>query len=116
MKKKTAKKTAKRKPSSAAGRKPAAKETARRKAKKSEFDDVYSALLDLLRAYEDRLVLKTANTGYQFLESRLPTYKNRPMFFAAVRAGRSYVSYHLLPLYMDPKMVKIVPPGLKKRM
>jgi len=114
MKKKTAGTAVKGKHSSAA-RKPPAKKAAPRKAK-SDFDDVYEALLALLRAYEDRLVLKTGATGYEYLESPMPTYKNRPMFFAGVRAGKSYISYHLLPLYMDPKMVKIVPPQLKKRM
>jgi hypothetical protein len=116
MKKTSAAKPEKRKRSSAMKGKRAPKEAAQRNAKKSGFEDVYAALLALLRSYEGRLVLKTASTGYEFLESLVPTYKNRPMFFAGVRAGKSYVSYHLLPLYMDPKMVKMVPPELKKRM
>ena len=116
MKKKTAGKAAKRTPSSPVKHKAPAKKRAERNPKKSGFKDVYAALLALLKAYENRLVLKTAKTGYEFLEGPVPTYKNRPMFFAGVRAGKSYVSYHLLPLYMDPEMVKIIPPDLKKRM
>ena len=116
MKKKTAKKAAQRKPSSAVTRTPAVKKTAQHTAQKDDFQAVYRALLALLRSYEDRLVLKTPKAGYDYLESRTATYKNRPMFFAAVRAGKSYVSYHLLPLYVDPQMVKVIPPGLKKRM
>ena len=31
-------------------------------------------------------------------------------------AREAYVSFHLLPLYMNPKLQAAVPPGLKKRM
>jgi hypothetical protein len=34
-----------------------------------------------------------------YLETHGPAYRNRPMLFAAVRAGKGYVSYHLMPVY-----------------
>jgi hypothetical protein len=38
------------------------------------------------------------------------------MFFGAVRAGKAYVSFHLMPLYWEPSLAKGISPALKKRM
>jgi hypothetical protein len=54
--------------------------------------------------------------GYYYVESLEPTYKERPMFFAGVKAGKNYISYHLLPLYMNPELNQQIPAELKKRM
>jgi len=83
---------------------------------RKDFSAVFTALCGLLKPYEDRLVLKTVSPGYCYLESRTPTYKNRPMFFAAVRAGKNYVSYHLVPVYACPELGKRISLALKKRM
>jgi hypothetical protein len=80
------------------------------------FTAIFTALRRLLAPYEDRLALKTPNAGYCYLESRTPTYKNRPMFFAGVRAGKNYVSYYLMSVYARPEMLKAMSPRLKKRM
>jgi len=48
--------------------------------------------------------------------SPFPAHKGKPLFFAGVRLGRAYVSFHLLPLYMNPALVKTISPALKKRM
>ena len=39
----------------------------------------------------------------------------RPLYFAGVKTGKNYVSYHVMPLYMKPDLLKVVPPALKKR-
>ena len=45
-----------------------------------------------------------------------PRKPKEPMWFGMVRPGKAYVSFHLLPLYMNPKLQAAVPPALKKRM
>jgi hypothetical protein len=35
---------------------------------------------------------------------------------ARVRRGKNYVSFHLMPIYMNPALQKRVSPQLKKRM
>ncbi len=62
------------------------------------------------------MALKSTNADYYYLESREATYKGKPMFFAAVRAGKNYVSYHLMPVYGCPELLKDASPGLMKRM
>jgi hypothetical protein len=51
-----------------------------------------------------------------YLETKAPTYKGKPLFFGAVISGRTYVSFHLMPLYWDESLRKKVSPELKKHM
>jgi hypothetical protein len=80
------------------------------------FDQVFTALRGLLMPYEGRLVGKFRDPNYYYLESLIPTYKNRTMFFAAVSSGKSYVSFHLMPVYGDPHLIRSVSPELRKHM
>ena len=48
--------------------------------------------------------------------SPFPQHKGEPLFFASVRLGKAYVSFHFLPLYMCPTLNEQVAPALKKRM
>jgi hypothetical protein len=104
-------------------KKPASRNPAKKAAKNKiaavksqDFRQVFAALRALLTPYEDSLAHKTPNPDYYYLESRTPTYRNRPMFFAAVRAGKNYVSYHLMPLAGSREMMQAMSPELKKRM
>ena len=38
------------------------------------------------------------------------------MWFGAVKIGKAYVSYHLMPLYMNEPLARTVSPQLKKHM
>jgi hypothetical protein len=38
------------------------------------------------------------------------------MWFGAVRMGKSYNSYHLMPIYTHPDLAQSVPPALRKWM
>ena len=38
------------------------------------------------------------------------------MYFGSVRAGKAYVSFHLMPLYMCPALKGGMSPALRKRM
>jgi hypothetical protein len=83
---------------------------------KKDLAAAFQALRALLRSYEGRLAAKSPMPDYYYLESFTPTYKKRPMFFAGVRAGKNYVSYHLMSVYAAPEMMKGMSPELKKRM
>jgi hypothetical protein len=83
---------------------------------KTIFADLKSVLAD----YSDRLVVKV-DTPIEYTlvtksASPFPQHKGNPMFFASVRAGKAYASFHLMPLYMSPAVAKSVTPALKKRM
>lgn len=48
--------------------------------------------------------------------SPFPQHKGQPMYFGSVRLGEAYVSFHLMPLYMNPGLSKTISPALKKHM
>jgi hypothetical protein len=83
---------------------------------RNDLGATFQALRALLSPYEGRLAAKSPKPDYYYLESLTPTYKNRPMFFAAVRTGKNYVSYHLMSIYTAPEMMKGISPELTKRM
>ncbi len=84
------------------------------------FAVVFAALKSLLAGYTERLSVKTDVAGEYTLETRVPSpfpqHKGHPLFFAQVKTGKAYVSLHLLPLYMCPKLTDTISPALKKRM
>src|SRR5215472_9690909 len=86
----------------------------------SGFDVVFAALKEVLARHSGRLSVK-ANTGMEYTlvtrtPSPFPQHKGEPMFFGSVKAGKSYVSFHLMPLYMCPTLTGGISPELKKRM
>jgi len=83
---------------------------------KPDFKPVFTALQQILKPYEGRLKAVHDKPEYYYLETHGPTYKNRPMYFAAVRTGKNYVSFHLMPVYAVPDLQKSISPTLKKRM
>ncbi len=48
--------------------------------------------------------------------SPYPQHKGHPMWFGSVKTGKAYVSFHLMPLYMNAELQKRISPELKKRM
>ncbi len=41
---------------------------------------------------------------------------NQPLWFGGIQIKKSYVSYHLMPLYLNPRLAESMSPALKKRM
>ena len=53
-----------------------------------------------------------AANSHSFMTDRV----GRPLFCAAVQINKSYVSYHLMPVYANPALRNSLSPALKKRM
>lgn len=85
----------------------------------AEFAPVFSALKAVLARHAKRLAVKTDTATEYALHGRSPSpfpqHKGHPLEFAAVRVGKAYVSFHLLPVY-SPELAKRISPELKKRM
>lgn len=85
-----------------------------------EFGPVFAALKAVLAKYAKRLAVKTDSPIEYTLVTKgpspFPQHKGQPLFFGSVRLGKAYVSFHLVPLYMNPTLSTGVSPALKKRM
>ena len=84
------------------------------------FDEVFATLKQVFRRHLDRLsVQPDSATEYTLVgrkPSPFPQHKGHPMQFGSVRLGKAYVSFHLMPLYMNEALSGTISPALKKRM
>jgi hypothetical protein len=82
----------------------------------NDFSEVFAALQEILKPYERHLRVLPYKPEYYCLVTRLTVHKGKPIWFAAIRRGKNYVSYHLMPVYMNAAMQKRIPQKLKARM
>jgi len=82
----------------------------------AEFQAVYDALSGILAKYESALAWQPHGaSGSWLIGTKLGPYK-RPVALAGLSVGKSYVSYHLMPVYMNAELQKKISPELKARM
>ena len=84
--------------------------------KPADFDSVFQGLRAILAEHEAKLVVQTDVPGNYYVNSPRPDARGRTIMFGAVRIGKNYVSFHLMPIYMNPKLQAAISPDLKKRM
>jgi hypothetical protein len=86
----------------------------------ASFDEVFAALKHIFHRHLHRLSVQSDSATEYTLVGRKPSpfpqHKGHPMFFGSVRLGKAYVSFHLLPLYMNQSLSGTISPALKKRM
>lgn len=86
----------------------------------SDFSATFAALKGLIAPYAERLAVKTDSPSVYWLATKgpspFPQHKGQPLDVTWVQIGKSYVSLHLMPIYMAPKLIAAMSPGLKKRM
>ena len=79
-------------------------------------EEVFTRLRKILIAYEGRLpVLSDGPGNYELGMPPMPTGKPGT-FVAAVRHGKAYASFHLMPVYAFPDLMDAASPQLRKRM
>src|ERR1700686_2323094 len=81
-----------------------------------DFAKAFYALKMVFASYEEHLHVNADTRDRYYLETRSPSYNGKPLFFGAVVSGRSYVSFHFMPLYWDTSLRKKISPQLQKRM
>jgi hypothetical protein len=84
--------------------------------KSAAFEAVFQRLKAILQPYESALVLKADGPADYSLDTPFAPKYRKELFFGAVQIKKNYVSYHLMPVYMYPDLLKGLSPELKKRM
>lgn len=83
----------------------------------SQFHESFATLRGILQKHGRNLVA-TSDTSSEYCVAS-PDLKDRsgkPLFVAGVQIKKNYVSYHLMPVYADPALLKKMSPALRKRM
>jgi hypothetical protein len=79
-----------------------------------------TALFDRLAAifapYRSSLIAKADKPGNLSLETPPSTAYPSGLFFGAVKVGKRYVSFHLMPVYVHSNLSQVISPELRKRM
>lgn len=86
----------------------------------ADFTAAFATLKTVFAKHVKKLAVKT-DTPVEYTlvtqkPSPFPQHKGQPMYFGMVKVGKAYVSFHLLPLYMDPVLTETISPELQKRM
>jgi hypothetical protein len=85
--------------------------------KAAAFPETFATLRGVLDSHAKNLLVQVDKPGdYQLCSATKTDRIGRPLFLAAVQTRKNYVSFHLMPVYMCPDLVKMLSPTLKKRM
>lgn len=76
----------------------------------------FALLSSLLRKHAAGMSIKTDEPGHLYVELPPATPKGKPRFFGAVQVKKSYVSFHLMPVYEDPGLLIGTSDALRKKM
>ena len=91
----------------------------------AEFEMVFDRLKQILKKYSGQFTIKPdsdskyglyAKVGPATLKAWKGKMKSPIMPLAWVEIGKTYVSYHLMGIYMNPKLQAEIPKELKARM
>ena len=77
---------------------------------------VFQELKEAMSSYGDHLDLVTDDEVSYYLNTHHIMKNKKPMFFGAVQIKKNYVSYHLMPVYVDPTLLDNISEPLRKRM
>lgn len=85
--------------------------------KTDAFAETFQTLRSILERNGGQMkVLADTDTEFSLASPTMTDRAGRPLFAAAVQVRKSYVSYHLMPLYMNRALMATVPAALRKRM
>ena len=84
--------------------------------KQTDFTTTFVKLKALLQPYESKLIVVADTKDHYALETPHVMKNKHRVYFAGVKIGKLYVSYHLMPVYALEEVRDEISPELKKRM
>ena len=82
----------------------------------SDFKGVYAQLRSILLPYAAILDCTADGEEGISIDTRHIQANKQPLYFGGVQIEKNYVSYHLMPIYINPALLESISPALKKRM
>ena len=79
------------------------------------FDETFDSLSRIMRKHATGFSIKTDEPGTFYVELATASPKAKPSFFGVVQTKKSYVSYHLMPVYEDPSLLNGVSEALRSK-
>lgn len=82
----------------------------------SDLATVFAELHKIMARHASGLDIKQDDPEQLYVDTRHVQKNGKPLFFGAVQLKKSYVSYHLMPVYLEPALLAAISPQLKARM
>jgi hypothetical protein len=81
-----------------------------------DFEAVFGRLRAILEPYGRSLHVAEDRDGWYSVDLAPEGERDPTTWFAGIRRGKRYVSYYLMPVYVEPSLLDGVSPGLRRRM
>ena len=81
-----------------------------------DFTHVFAELRKSRAPYSAKLDVKKDDDTELYIDTTHIQKNKKPLFFAAVQVKKSYVSFHLMPVYLKPELLLPLSPVLKSLM
>lgn len=78
--------------------------------------EVFEALTAIMKKHTRHMIVKADTAVKYSVDAGYSEAWKKDVWFGGVRLGKSYVSYHLIAVYVCPDLVAGLTPGLRKRM
>ena len=82
----------------------------------SDLEAVFAQLKAVMAPYVPTLHCKINDATELYLDTTHIQKNKKPLFFGAVQVRKAYVSFHLMPVYFEPALLRDVSSALKSRM
>lgn len=82
----------------------------------ADLDVVFADLRKIMAPYAAKLDCKRNDDTELYVDTHHVQKNSKPLFFDAVQIKKAHVSYHLMPVYVTPKLLDGLSPALKARM
>lgn len=81
-----------------------------------DLNAVFTELRSIMAPYAAKLDPKKNDASELYIDTKFIQKNKKPLFFGAVQIKKSFVSFHLMPVYANPELLEGLSPGLKSRM
>ena len=82
----------------------------------ADFEATFETLRALLKPYERHFVVLVNKPGKYYLSYKTSKHPSGAIWFGGAEIKKNYVTFHFIPIYVAPALVKTLPPLLQKRM
>ena len=80
------------------------------------MSEVFPLLRTILLPYAEGMVVVCDEEAMYCLDTHHVMKNGKRMFFGSVRVSKSYTSFHLMPVYVNPSLLEGISEPLRKRM
>lgn len=81
-----------------------------------DSDNIFNKLKSILQTHENELSILHNKIDNYYLNTKINDRNKKPEFFGAVQIKKSYIAYHLMPIYCFPELLDTISDELKSKM